>query len=122
MQLEKNSCLGLSGVGGVGKTAMAKLVYETLCADGIFEYTCFVEGAKHEKEIEVQVGKNIRDRHGNYIPRLGGAFADVWAEVRGKKLLFVFDDIDRVSDVELLQRIVYENGCKHFYLGTYVEP
>ncbi|KAL2610373.1 hypothetical protein R1flu_028946 [Riccia fluitans] len=80
--------------------------------DGIFEYTCFVEGVKHEKEIEVQVGKNMRDRHGNYIPRLGGAFANVWAEVREKKLLLVFDDIDRVSDVELLQRIVYENGCK----------
>ncbi|KAL2610374.1 hypothetical protein R1flu_028947 [Riccia fluitans] len=76
--------------------------------DGVFEYTCFVEGVKDE----VKVGKNMCDRHGNYIQKLCQAPATVWAEVQGKKLLLVFDDIDRVSDVELLQRVVDKNGCK----------
>ncbi|KAL2641902.1 hypothetical protein R1flu_009489 [Riccia fluitans] len=96
-------------MGGVGKTTMAKLVFETLCARGSFEYTCFTYDLKliqgSSTQIKAKVWANIC-RYGQPIQSSGEG---VWDEIRGKTLLLVFDDIDENRHADLLQEIAEGN-------------
>ncbi|KAL3685094.1 hypothetical protein R1sor_003116 [Riccia sorocarpa] len=109
--LERNAFLGLVGRGGVGKTALARHVFETLCENDTFEYTCFVENLRrgHAKEIRLQVGKNMHHQ-GKLISRSVRMYSDLWTELIGKKLLLVFDDISQVQQAELLREIADDNA------------
>ncbi|KAL3689179.1 hypothetical protein R1sor_015488 [Riccia sorocarpa] len=109
--LEGNAFLGLVGRGGVGKTALARHVFENLCENDTFEYTCFVENLRrgHAKEIRLQVGKNMHHQ-GKLISRSVRMYSDLWTELIGKKLLLVFEDISQVQQVELLREIADDNA------------
>ncbi|OAE29019.1 hypothetical protein AXG93_3112s1060 [Marchantia polymorpha subsp. ruderalis] len=110
--LRRVPAVALCGMGGIGKTTLAKLLFNKLSVD--FEYTCFVELPKREinedymKELEGRVYSAMH-HHGIKVA-LRGEVCD-WTDLTLKRLLLVLDDIDNHRHVELLKRISSVNNC-----------
>ncbi|KAL3698497.1 hypothetical protein R1sor_012573 [Riccia sorocarpa] len=108
--LKQYSFLGLCGMGGLGKTTMAKLVFDEL--QDMFEYSCFVEDLKSirggKKKLKEEVWGNMY-QHGR--PLSSEKYTEnMWSQVTGKKIVIVFDDIDTWEHSNLLKEIARANG------------
>ncbi|KAG6545414.1 hypothetical protein Mapa_013014 [Marchantia paleacea] len=111
--LQEHPGLGFSGMGGIGKTTMAKLVFNNLHTD--FEYTCFVENVKEIPGTKAEVKEKIwleMHHNGKPVRMKEHIRPDVWRQVKGKKLLIVFDDIAENEHRDLLEVILKNNDCK----------
>lgn len=102
-KLECCRTLGFVGMGGCGKTTLAKAAFNEFAST--FEYTCFARDTK-------QAWKDMHC-HGKAV---GGK--DEWFKLRGKKVLIVLDDISTDGDVEVLLDVAHDTSPESRFIVT----
>ncbi|CAM6099637.1 unnamed protein product [Calypogeia fissa] len=111
--LKDNRTVGLVGMGGLGKTTLAKAAFNKLCV--CFKYTCFVQDVKliagTADTVKRQVLSNLHC-WGKKVEE------DDWGTLSGKEILLVLDDISGARDEEVLLFMVNRTSPKSRFIAT----
>ncbi|XP_028769761.1 TMV resistance protein N-like [Neltuma alba] len=118
---DKGDCmLGIHGIGGIGKTTLAKAIYNSILYK--FEGACFLfdvnEASKKFQGIVHLQQKLLSDILEEKITRFGSAdegISKIKHRLSRKRVLLVLDDVDETEQLERLA-----GGCDWFGCGSKV--
>ncbi|CAM6103620.1 unnamed protein product [Calypogeia fissa] len=97
--LKGGAVLGIFGMGGIGKTTLAREVFNNISK--YFKYTCFIDDVKGYSISELR--KSILEHFYHKGNKLDAANRE-WSQIKRKKTLIVMDDTDSVSQLAVLPR------------------
>jgi DNA replication protein DnaC len=95
-KLKSVNSLGLTGMGGIGKSTLAKKLFNELGCK--YEYSCFVPDVK----LIPGTAENLKKEVWKFLYRKGQKEGqeEKWFELRGKHVLLVLDDVSKERDVK----------------------
>ena len=96
LKLDKVLMIGINGISGIGKTTIAKAIYNKISYH--FQSTIFL----------TNVGENSRGHHLNlsqFQQLLDDASIGTYGRTKNKRVLLVVDDVYRLSQVECLVKL-----------------
>ncbi|KAK3419288.1 hypothetical protein EUGRSUZ_J01320 [Eucalyptus grandis] len=94
--------IGIHGMGGVGKTTLARIVYTKLSAN--FDDCCFLFGVRHKGILSSQDQLISTLRKGKCLPihDIAEGITEVKKSLSFKKVLLVIDDVDQKTELDAL--------------------
>ncbi|KAM7462349.1 hypothetical protein LguiA_030470 [Lonicera macranthoides] len=99
--------IGILGMGGLGKTTIAKVIYNKLSER--FDSRCFIEDVREKSKLhngiinlQTQLISEILKREISKIDDDYKGLDRISDAIHGKKVLLVLDDVDKMSQIEKL--------------------
>lgn len=113
-RLNEVPIVGLTGIGGIGKTTLAKAVFNEQGPD--FDYSCFVSNVKL---IEGDL-QNLKEEVWKQMHCLGKKIETQpdWSALEDKALLLALDDISTQRDGKFLSEIVNIGSAESRFILT----
>ncbi|KAL6315281.1 hypothetical protein AAG906_000366 [Vitis piasezkii] len=107
MQLDDVRMVGIYGIGGIGKTTIAKMVYNDILRQ--FNGASFLEGVKNRSQchndqlrLQQELLHGILEGEHSEVKSLNDGMNMIKGGLGSKKILVVFDDVDNLDQVRKL--------------------